>query len=101
MPRNFTFDQHLGFVGHIKGHDISRVRALENVKDSVDARNKRVRDEHKADIKIGQKRIRYSVFEASENSTEWQHRMGSTLFNLAPRGFGRATFRLGEVVRPS
>ncbi len=101
VPRDFTFVQHLGFVGHIEGHDISRVRALENVKDSVDARNKRVHDEHKGDIRIGQKRIHYNVFKASENSTEWQHHMGSTLFNLAPRGFGRATFRLAEVVRPS
>ena len=43
--------------------------------------------------------IRYSIQGFTDNNTLWQHVMSQTIFNLAPRGFGRASFRLAEIIQ--
>ncbi len=99
IPPHSAFPWHVGFVGHSEGHDISRVKALRNVMNSVTAHNRRVQREHSAAIETCEQYIRYDTHSSTDNSTEWQYIMGGSLFNLAPRGFGRATFRLAEVMQ--
>ena len=41
IPSNIAFQRHVGFVGHIKGHDLSRVRALQNIRDGINTHNTR------------------------------------------------------------
>lgn len=98
VPNNFSFPLHVGFIG-TKGHDVSRIWALDNFQDAIDAHNKEVRDQHGKHVEQGQRRIRFHIDPPSDDATIWQVDMGRTLFNLAPRGFGRATFRLAEVVQ--
>lgn len=37
--------------------------------------------------------------EVQRQSNDWIHKMETTLFNLAPRGFGRTSYRLAEIIQ--
>jgi protein-S-isoprenylcysteine O-methyltransferase Ste14 len=97
-PSFLKFDADIGFMGNI-AHDYTRVKAMTTLKTAIRLYNERIPPTNKATGTRIQQPLRLSMREASDNNTLWQAVMGGTLFNLAPRGFGRASFRLAEIVQ--
>lgn len=125
-PSSFTFD--VSFMGNI-GHDYTRVKTMSILRDVVrefndnaltsnssttatrsttttatagkSDRNSTTATYAQSESKPPQPQaqIRFSVQAATENNTLWQQVMSNTIFNLAPRGYGRASFRLAEIVQ--
>lgn len=97
-PSFLAFSADIGFMGNV-AHDYARLKTVDTLKTAVRLYNERIPPSDATTGKRVQQPLRYRVRAASVNNTQWQAVMAGTLFNLAPRGFGRASFRLAEVVQ--
>ena len=80
-PVTTAWNHYVGFVGNIRP-GLSRSKLLKDFSNAL--------DHHKR-----QSNMRLTLY----SGKDWIHKISSTMFNLAPRGFGRTSFRLAEIIQ--